>query len=148
MLHALADVMESDKPNEESFGPFLAAVADLAHTTEIELVASWSVATLLPALARPDTHVFLKPAAVQKAARVLTFDLSYSPSLNWVTYDRALALSSVYRQKLEELNRPDLVPRDQIDVQAFIASAAESGGSRGSKAGRPKAAKKGAGLFG
>lgn len=127
MLRTLADVVEATEATEETFAPFLDAVSSLASATEMPAVASWSIATLLPALGRPDAHVFVKPAVAQKAARGFAFDLKYKASLNWTTYERILLLASIYRQKLVEMDKPNLAPRDLVDVTAFILSAAQGG---------------------
>ena len=117
-LSALTAVVEAPEPTEETFAPLLDAVAGLPTDAAV-----WTVATILPSLARPDAHLFLKPGVAQKAAQGLAFDLRYSGKPNWETYERALLLASIYREKLADLGQPNLAPRDLIDVQAFLASA-------------------------
>ena len=125
-LSALADVVDAPEAGEATFGALLEAVANLPVADAASPVASWPVATILPFLCRPDAHVLLKPTIAQKAAQGLSFDLKYSPTLNWVTYERCLLLASIYKQKLVELDQPNLAPRDLIDVQAFIWSASSN----------------------
>jgi len=119
-LSALADVVEAPEAGKATFSVLLDTVASLKVADPTSPVATWPVATILPFLARPDAHVLLKPAVAQKAAQGLSFDLKYNPSLNWETYERCVLLASIYQQKLEELDQHNLVPRDLIDVQAFI----------------------------
>lgn len=98
-------------------GPFTAhctAVASLpsegaTHTDK------WTIATLLPYLARPDTFMYVKPAITKKAAAALAFEIGYDSSPNWATYDRILRMSHAYRERLA-----DLAPRDFIDLQSFF----------------------------
>ncbi|MDZ7697765.1 MAG: hypothetical protein U5R49_12870 [Deltaproteobacteria bacterium] len=78
-------------------------------------MASWPVATILPFLAQPDRHMFLKPGITQAAAKILAFDLHYNPTPNWVTYDSLLKMTAIYREKLKSL-----APNDNIDIQSFF----------------------------
>ncbi|QNN21756.1 DUF3553 domain-containing protein [Planctomycetales bacterium ZRK34] len=112
-LSTLADLLDTDRPNEELFAPYAKAVIDLP--AERGRVATWPVATIMPYLAQPNRHMFLKPTITEKAASVLAFNLNYQPTPNWLTYSSLLRMSEVYRDKLQ-----DLVPRDMIDVQSFF----------------------------
>ena len=76
---------------------------------------TWPVVTILPFLAKPDGHMFLKPLQTQRIAEAFTFDLSYSANPKWGTYNRLLTLSN----RLLELLRPRGA-RDLIDVQSFM----------------------------
>jgi hypothetical protein len=75
----------------------------------------WTVATYHLFIARPDTHMFLKPTVTQDAADVCAFELNYRPDLNWLTYKRLLEFSNHLLDQLA-----DLRPKDMIDVQSFI----------------------------
>ena len=76
---------------------------------------TWPIVTILPFLAKPETHMFLKPVQTQKIADAFTFDLLYSPRPKWATYDRLVALSNRLLDRL----RPHGA-RDLIDVQSFM----------------------------
>lgn len=101
-------------PERNTFESYAAAVAAVpakgkTHTDK------WTVATILPFFARPDTFMFVKPSITLAAAERLAFDLRYDPRPNWITYERVLRMSSVYADLLK-----DLGPRDLIDVQSFF----------------------------
>ncbi|MFH1609292.1 MAG: DUF3553 domain-containing protein [Candidatus Bipolaricaulota bacterium] len=109
----LFDLVEAG-PGEERFNAHAQAVAALpsAGATHAD---KWTIATLLPFFARPDTFVFVKPGNMKKAAAALAFEIAYDSSPNWHTYERILRLANVYREQLA-----DLGARDFIDVQSFF----------------------------
>ncbi len=109
----LAAVLEAPDVSEATFGPYLEAVVNLP--AEQARVASWPVATILPFLAQPTRHLFLKPGITVNAADQLGFNLNYKPVPNWLTYSSALRMAELYRQRLA-----DLRPEDLIDVQSFF----------------------------
>jgi hypothetical protein len=78
-------------------------------------VATWPVVTVFGAIARPRTHMFVKPLTTRRAAEAYAFDLAYRPKPNWSTYDGVLELARTVRADLA-----DLGPRDQIDIQSFL----------------------------
>jgi hypothetical protein len=78
-------------------------------------VLTWPVLTVFGFIARPRVHAFLKPVAMQRAARAYGFDLAYSSTPNWDTYASFLELCRTVKRDLA-----DLGPRDQIDVQSFL----------------------------
>jgi hypothetical protein len=84
-------------------------------------VVTWPVLTLLPFIARPTDHMFLKPSVTQVAAAAIGFDLQYRPEPNWLTYKRLIQMS----ERLMTVLRPHGA-RDLIDVQSFIWVAAGS----------------------
>lgn len=109
----LAELLRAG-PVEEAFEAYTAAVASLpaegaTHTDK------WTIATILPFLARPDIFMFVKPTITQRAAERLGFDLRYEARPNWITYDRVLRMSHLYMDLLS-----DLGPRDLIDIQSFF----------------------------
>ena len=101
-------------PNAETFNRLVDAVAALpargATSTD-----KWTIATLLPFLARPDTFIFVKPSITKNAAERLGFDIRYDAHPNWQTYAAVLRMSDIYRDKLASWK-----PRDFIDVQSFF----------------------------
>jgi hypothetical protein len=114
-FEALHRILEAPEIERESFEGYLHAVDSLPSEEGKTSPAKWTVATVLPYLAQPERFMFLKPEVTQDCAARLTFDLGYSPQLNWLTYSRLLEMS---RCLLEQL-RP-LGARDFIDVQSFI----------------------------
>jgi hypothetical protein len=79
--------------------------------------AKWIVATYLPYLWRPDTHMFLKPEATKDfAARVgHRFADDYDARLNLPVYESLLDLVARTERELA-----DMRPRDRIDIQSLI----------------------------
>lgn len=112
-LTSLCEVLDADEISEAVFAPYAAAVCDLP--AERGRVASWPVATIIPFIAQPERHLFLKPGVTLNAADALGFHLSYRPEPNWLTYSKLLEMGRIYREKLEPLK-----PRDMIDVQSFF----------------------------
>ncbi len=109
----LANLLSAGESIQEPFKRFTKMLYDIG-------VAKWTIATYLPFLAFPDTHIFLKPLVTLHAASVMGKDLGYSPHVSWDTYARLLRLAEAIRAKLIETGKPELAPRDMIDVQSFI----------------------------
>lgn len=101
------------KPEQESFDRWVEVVATLPRKQPHAL--TWPLVTAFGFIARPDTHMFLKPNITKIGARHYGFDFRYTPRPNWDTYASLLEFARIIRQDLE-----DLEPRDMIDVQAFI----------------------------
>ena len=78
-------------------------------------VLTWPVVTVFGLIARPETHIFLKPNVTRAAAREYGFDFRYESRPNWETYASLLAFAEAVRR-----DQRDLRPRDMIDVQSFI----------------------------
>lgn len=112
-FRALLELLASG-PDEAVFQTYIDAVAALPAVGETH-TDRWTIATLLPFLARPDTWMFVKPTNTRRAAERLGFDLHYEPRPNWRTYDAVLRMSSLYMDLLKELG-----PRDLIDIQSFF----------------------------
>lgn len=112
---ALFDLLDAETVSRETFAPYLDSVMNLPREDGKARVATWPVATLLPFLAQPERHMFLKPGVTAEAAESLAFDFQYDPHLNWKTYDSLLRMGNAYRELVEFL-----APRDFIDVQSFI----------------------------
>lgn len=81
--------------------------------------AKWTIATYLPFLWRPDTHMFLKPQVTQEFATRVghPFVHDYKPQLDMDVYRSLLDL---VRQTERELVTASLPPRDHIDIQSFV----------------------------
>ena len=90
---------------------------ELARTLKPHGHAKWTIATYLPFLWRPKSHMYLKPVATKEFATRVghPFASLYQPRLDFDAYASLLDLAEKTESKLS-----DLVPRDRIDVQSFI----------------------------
>lgn len=104
----------SGVPDQAKFESYAAAVAALPAKGQTS-TDKWTIATILPFLAAPDTYMFLKPTITQAAAARLGFDLKYDSHPNWRTYDALLRMTQLYMDQLK-----DLAPRDFLDIQSFF----------------------------
>ena len=114
-FRALFNLLDSDKISRDVFDPYVDAVQQLPREEGKARVTTWPVATLLPFLAQPDRHMFLKPGVTAEAAESLAFDLNYDSQLSWKTYESLLQMGKTYQELVKFLG-----PRDFIDVQSFI----------------------------
>lgn len=78
-------------------------------------VATWPVVTVFGFIARPRTHMFLKPNVTRAAAERYGFDLPYASRPGWDTYRGVLEFARRVRDDLSDWH-----PRDMIDIQSFI----------------------------
>lgn len=113
-LTALADFIESRQPTAPLFVAMADALESLPTKNQTKLL-TWPNLTVLPFLARPDVHLFVKPQATQEAARKLGVDLLYEARPSWQTYQRVLTFS----RDLYDFLKPRGA-QDMIDVQSFI----------------------------
>ena len=104
-----------DESGERAFSRLVEATGSLPADLGRARVLTWPVVTILPFLAKPECHMFLKPKQTQRIAKAFAFDLLYSASPNWATYDRLLTLSNRLLERLRHHGA-----RDLIDVQSFI----------------------------
>jgi len=107
------DWLWGDGTERERFERWIDTVASLPRRQT--RVLTWPVLTVFGFIARPRVHAFLKPVAMQRAARAYGFDLAYSSKPNWDTYASFLELCRTVKRDLA-----DLEPRDQIDIQSFL----------------------------
>lgn len=112
---SLNTLLSAAKMERALYEQYLEAVAALPQPKGKARVVTWPVATLLPALAQPDRHIFLKPEVTKHAADSLAFHLHYDSAPNWVTYHALLRMADIYSKLLA-----DLEPRDYVDIQSFI----------------------------
>ncbi|MFT3912624.1 MAG: hypothetical protein QM704_00650 [Anaeromyxobacteraceae bacterium] len=111
-FRALKELLEADAP-EGAFAGFVKAVEALP--SKKGKAANWTLTTIIPFLARPDTFLFVKPSATQESAARYSFDLMYKPTPSVETF--------VQLKELVKLLRADLDPlgcRDLIDVYSYI----------------------------
>lgn len=109
---ALFSMLEAE-PNEASVTSYFNALQNLPQKQG--RVDTWPIATLLPFLADPARHMFLKPTITQEAEARLGFYLCYKPHPNWLTYKKLLELADLLLEQLRPLGA-----RDYLDVQSFM----------------------------
>jgi hypothetical protein len=78
-------------------------------------VATWPVVTVFGFVARPRTHIFLKPTVTRVAAERYGFEFDYQSRPNWDTYSSLTDFAKAIRTDLADWH-----PRDMIDIQSFI----------------------------
>lgn len=93
------------------------ALFELERVLKAHDCAQWTVATYLPFLWRPETHMYLKPEATKDFATRVGHPLAslYEARLNFDVYASLLDLVDRTANELS-----DLAPRDRIDIQSFI----------------------------
>lgn len=109
---ALLELLYGAETDEARFKHFLRTLGILG-------LNKWPFATLFSFIRHPKQSIFIKPLAIQNSAKALCWRIGYKPEPNWKTYDAVLRLYSYVRTNLLE---EGLMPRDLIDVQAFIWS--------------------------
>lgn len=115
-LIALADVLDADRPTQAQYEAYLTAFAALESPGQAKNL-TWPIATVLPFIAKPSRHMFVRPTTMRAAAAGLGFDLSFKTTPNYKTYERVMAFSDelLYFAKVRG-------GEDMNDVQAFIAA--------------------------
>jgi hypothetical protein len=114
-LRALNEILTAEGVSRPAFEQLCAALEGLPSKEGKSDPAKWPVATLLQYLADPKRFMFLKPNVTKDCAARLTFDLKYSPQLNWTTYSKLLEMSRFLMDYLAPYGATDF-----IDVQSFI----------------------------
>ena len=109
----LFTLLYGEGPMRERFEAWIEAVAGLPRRQT--RVLTWPVLTVFPFLAKPKTHVFLKPNVTRRAAAAYGFDFDYRSKPAWPTYASLLAFARVVASDVADLH-----PRDRIDVQSFL----------------------------
>jgi hypothetical protein len=79
--------------------------------------ASWQLATLVPALVDPVTHICVKPSALKTQAVWMAPSLVIGKTPSGAIYTRVLEMVAVLVDKLTEAGHP---PRDLMDVYDFV----------------------------
>lgn len=109
----LFDFLYGSDPLSDRFGRWCDAVEALPRKQT--RVLTWPLVTVFGFIAKPQTHIFLKPNTTKEAARVLGLHLSYVSRPNWQTYESYLNLAKRVRSAIS-----DMRPRDMIDIQSFL----------------------------
>lgn len=78
-------------------------------------VLTWPALTVFGMLARPKTHLFLKPQVTRTAAARYGFPFEYRSRPDWATYSSLHAFAADIRKTMA-----DFPARDMIDLQGFI----------------------------
>jgi hypothetical protein len=131
LLHPLGDLIPFSKmpaTEDQAFaeatrdllygeGAFEARFDKLVAVLAKSSLATWPLATVLPALVFPDQHVFVKPSFYEKQAVLIGFDLRYERVPSSAAYGRMRALVDELVKRLSALGKS---PRDKMDVYTFF----------------------------
>jgi len=109
----LYDFLWGRGSDEARFERWCEAVATLPRRQT--RVLTWPLVTVFGFIARPDTHIFLKPNVTRIAAEAYGYDFQYRSKPNWATYKSLLDFAETVRRDTR-----DLKPKDMIDLQGFI----------------------------
>jgi hypothetical protein len=109
----LYDLLYHAGKPERKFQAWIEAIGQLPRRQT--RVLTWPVLTVFPFIARPESHIFLKPNVTRRAANEYGFDFIYRSKPQWETYASLLAFADRIRRDLR-----DMKPRDMIDIQSFI----------------------------
>lgn len=109
---ALAELYYGTDSEEERFKQFVRAL-------DLFGISKWPFATLFGFIRFPADRVFIKPSAIQNAAKALCWRIAYKPEPNWRTY---CAVSRLYKHVRNSLVEEGMMPRDNLDVLAVIGS--------------------------
>jgi hypothetical protein len=115
----LASLLEAPSLTATVFEDYVEALTSLPLIGKGSL-DKWTIVTIIPFLAQPSRHMFLKPERTKEITRRLGADIRYSPTPRWDTYERLLDFSN----KMLEFLKPHGA-RDMIDVQSFISVIAD-----------------------
>lgn len=114
-LSALMAVSADPEADQSTYQKLIDSVDLLMEKEPGSRSTNWPILTQFPFIALPNQHLEFKPTVVQKCAARLNFDLRYSTTLNWWTYERLLQLAKSLRTRLEPIGAKDL-----IDVHWFM----------------------------
>ncbi len=106
--HSLYSLLYSNEALDERFESWIRVLESIGAD-------KWTVASYFLFVVHPDTYMFVKPTVTNAVADMSAFDISYTPKLNWNTYNQVLKLSTYMKEELK-----DLKPKDMIDVQSFM----------------------------
>jgi hypothetical protein len=113
VAEGLFDFLWGRGSDETRFERWCEAVSNLPRRQT--RVLTWPLVTVFGFIARPDTHIFLKPNVTRIAAEAYGFDFQYRSKPNWATYRSLLDFAETVRRDTR-----DLRPKDMIDLQGFI----------------------------
>lgn len=98
-------------------GDFAVGIAGMRKAIAPHGALTWPIATYLPFLWAPDTHMFLKPNVTRDFAERIghPFAIDYDPDISGEVYRSLLDLADDTASGIAQLQ-----PADRIDVQSFI----------------------------
>jgi len=111
--HGIFDLLYDKAPLKERFIQWVVTVSELPRKKS--RVASWPVITLFPYLAQPDKYMIMKPTAMKFAAAELGYDLEYTSTPSWNTYQDLVRLADQVGDAIK-----DLKPENYHDLQTFL----------------------------
>ncbi len=130
LMHPQSDVVPFTNMAPANHAAFVDTLIDLLHgdgdygkrfDRYVEVLArgkvTWPLATFVPAVLRPNEHLFVKPQAIEEQAQVLGQSLVYDPEPSGDGYARMRAIGEEIRRRLIEAGQQ---PRDLLDVYTFI----------------------------
>lgn len=109
----LYQLLYEDGPMKNRFIAWIVAVSELPRKKS--RVLSWPIVTFFPFIAQPAKHIIMKPTAMKVAAGELGYDLEYSSTPTYATYERLLHLADLVGDEIS-----DLKPQDYHDLQSFL----------------------------
>lgn len=83
----------------------------------VDRSVSWQLATVLPALVRPDEHICVHPSTFRKQAASLKPELDLPKEVSALAYEGSLQLARATRAALSDKG---LEPADLLDVRDFV----------------------------
>ncbi|MBX9690184.1 MAG: hypothetical protein K2X27_25960, partial [Candidatus Obscuribacterales bacterium] len=109
----LYELLYESGDSKSKFVKWIMAVAELPRKKS--RVLSWPVLTFFPYIAQPKKHMIMKPTAMIKAAKELSYDLEYSSKPSYSTYERLMHLADLTGEAIADLN-----PKNYHDLQTFL----------------------------
>lgn len=106
---ALYRLLHASEPLADRFDGFVGAL--------LQGSATWTIATIFPALYAPSEHTFVKPTFIKRQAEILQISINYRAAPTGAVYERLLAVAL---QVEKQLSAEGLQPRDLMDVHSFI----------------------------
>jgi hypothetical protein len=108
---ALSNVLGPVEVNEGTMKPYF----EMVNASTIQGFAKWPNATFFPFLARPESHMLLKPHVAKDFATMMGHGLLYEHHPNWRTYSALMEMAAGYLVLLKPLGA-----RDYLDVFSFM----------------------------
>jgi len=109
--NALSDLVSDETPVGEAMARWIKALAGARRGV------SWSLATAIGALLRPDRHVYVKRSALAEQARWMAPRLKVKTTPTGAQYERLVQMVGTVN---EELADRDLEAKDNLDVTDFV----------------------------
>lgn len=111
LVESVVDLLYGEGQYRDRFDRWVAALDNLG------IQPNWALATVLPALVHPDTHICVKRSVFGLQARAVLAEGKVQKQVTARRYRNARKIARAVRKRLEEA---DLEPRDMLDVRNFI----------------------------